>query len=319
MYRISLFLIASVVSIAISQIGYMFLALGVGAWTAGIFHLMTHAFFKALLFLGSGAIIHCLHHEHNIFKMGGLCRKMPVTFWSFMIGSAALAALPMTSGFFSKDQILLEAYQLPGMGPWLWLGGLLGALLTAIYSFRLVFVVFFGKANTEPDRDTGWRMAVPLTVLCALSLIGGYFIIPVEAVFPAASGEHPAHWVEYVSISVPLIGLLLAYLIFHSRQLRVDGLVGSRVGQLLRRFWFSGWGIDWLYDRLFVRPYYQLSGMLKSEPVDVIYGLIVAINQTLNQWLSEAQTGRMRWYIASMVFGLVALISLALQISPEVL
>ena len=303
----------------ISQIGYMFLALGVGAWTAGIFHLMTHAFFKALLFLGSGAIIHCLHHEHNIFKMGGLRRKMPVTFWSFMIGSAALAALPMTSGFFSKDQILLEAYQLPGMGPWLWLGGLLGALLTAIYSFRLVFVVFFGKANTEPDRDTGWRMAVPLTVLCALSLIGGYFIIPVEAVFPAASGEHPAHWVEYVSISVPLIGLLLAYLIFHSRQLRVDGLVGSRVGQLLRRFWFSGWGIDWLYDRLFVRPYYQLSGMLKSEPVDVIYGLIVAINQTLNQWLSEAQTGRMRWYIASMVFGLVVLISLALQISPEVL
>jgi NADH-quinone oxidoreductase subunit L len=125
--------------------------------------------------------------------------------------------------------------------------------------------------------------------------------------------------VEYVSISVPLIGLLLAYLIFHSRQLRVDGLVGSRVGQLLRRFWFSGWGIDWLYDRLFVRPYYELSGMLKSEPVDVIYGLIVAINQTLNQWLSEAQTGRMRWYIASMVFGLVVLISLALQISPEVL
>ncbi|MGB0669389.1 MAG: NADH-quinone oxidoreductase subunit L, partial [Porticoccaceae bacterium] len=119
----------------ISQIGYMFLALGVGAWTAGIFHLMTHAFFKALLFLGSGAIIHYLHHEHDIFKMGGLRTKMPVTFWSFIIGSAALAALPMTSGFFSKDQILLQAYMLPDAGPWLWLGGLLGALLTAIYSF----------------------------------------------------------------------------------------------------------------------------------------------------------------------------------------
>ena len=128
----------------ISQIGYMFLALGVGAWSAGIFHLMTHAFFKALLFLGSGAIIHCLHHEHNIFKMGGLRTRMPVTFWSFMIGSAALAALPMTSGFFSKDQILLQAYQLPDLGPGLWMAGLLGALLTAIYSFRLVFVVFFG-------------------------------------------------------------------------------------------------------------------------------------------------------------------------------
>ena len=141
----------------ISQIGYMFLALGVGAWSAGIFHLMTHAFFKALLFLGSGAIIHCLHHEHDIFKMGGLRSRMPVTFWSFMIGSAALAALPMTSGFFSKDQILLQAYQMHGIGPWLWLGGLVGALLTAIYSFRLVFVVFFGQANTEPDR--AYRLA----------------------------------------------------------------------------------------------------------------------------------------------------------------
>ena len=303
----------------ISQIGYMFLALGVGAWTAGIFHLMTHAFFKALLFLGSGAIIHCLHHEHNIFKMGGLRTRMPVTFWSFMIGSAALAALPMTSGFFSKDQILLQAYQMPGMGPWLWLAGLLGALLTAVYSFRLVFVVFFGAAKTEPDKDTGWRMALPLTVLCGLSLIGGYFIIPVQDVFPVGSGDHPAHWVEYVSISVPLFGVLLAYLIFHTGQLKVDSLVNSRIGQTLRQFWLSGWGIDWLYDRLFVRPYYALSGMLKSEPVDAIYGLIVAINQTFNHWLSAAQTGRMRWYIVSMVFGLVVLLTLALQISPEVL
>ena len=163
----------------ISQIGYMFLALGVGAWSAGIFHLMTHAFFKALLFLGSGAIIHCLHHEHNIFKMGGLRTRMPVTFWSFMIGSAALAALPMTSGFFSKDEILLQAYQLPDLGPGLWMAGLLGALLTAIYSFRLVFVVFFGEANTEPDKDTEWRMAIPLSILCFLALIGGYFTIPV--------------------------------------------------------------------------------------------------------------------------------------------
>ncbi|MDG1165105.1 MAG: NADH-quinone oxidoreductase subunit L [Porticoccaceae bacterium] len=303
----------------ISQIGYMFLALGVGAWAAGIFHLMTHAFFKALLFLGSGAIIHYLHHEHDIFKMGGLRTKMPVTFWSFMIGSAALAALPMTSGFFSKDQILLQAYMMPGAGPWLWLGGLLGALLTAIYSFRLVFVVFFGEAKTEPDGDTGWRMAVPLVMLCGLAMIGGYFIIPVADVFPAVSGEHPAHWVEYVSISVPLIGLLLAYLIFHSRQINVDTLVNSSVGQLLRRFWFGGWGIDWLYDRVFVRPYYLLSGLMKNEPIDAIYGLIVAVNQTFNHWFAEAQTGQMRWYILSMVFGLIVLLTLALQIPLEAL
>ena len=303
----------------ISQIGYMFLALGVGAWSAGIFNLMTHAFFKALLFLGSGAIIHYLHHEHDIFKMGGLRTKMPVTFWSFMIGSAALAALPMTSGFFSKDQILLQAYLLPDAGPWLWLGGLLGALLTAIYSFRLVFVVFFGKAKTQPEGDTGWRMAVPLVVLCGLAMLGGYFMLPVADVFPAASGEHPAHWVEVVSISVPIVGLLLSYLIFHSGQLNVDRLVNSSVGQSLRQFWHSGWGIDWLYDRVFVRPYYRLSGVMVNEPVDAIYGLIVAINQTFNHWLAESQTGRMRWYIASMVFGLIVVLTLALQIPAEAL
>ncbi|MGB2042003.1 MAG: NADH-quinone oxidoreductase subunit L [Porticoccaceae bacterium] len=303
----------------ISQIGYMFLALGVGAWTAGIFHLMTHAFFKALLFLGSGAIIHYLHHEHDIFKMGGLRTKMPVTFWSFIIGSAALAALPMTSGFFSKDQILLQAYMLPDAGPWLWLGGLLGALLTAIYSFRLVFVVFFGEAKTQPEGDTGWRMGIPLVLLCALAMVGGYFTLPVADVFPAVSDKHPAYWVEAVSISVPLVGLLLSYLIFHSGQLKVDGLVNSSVGQALRRFWHSGWGIDWLYDRVFVRPYYRLSGIMVNEPIDAIYGLIVAINQTFNHWLAESQTGRMRWYIASMVFGLILVLTLALQIPAEAL
>lgn len=302
----------------ISQIGYMFLALGVGAWTAGVFHLMTHAFFKALLFLGSGAIIHCLHHEHNIFKMGGLRTKMPVTFWSFMIGSAALAALPFTAGFFSKDQILLQAYQLPKYGVWLWLGGLLGALLTAIYSFRLVFVVFYGKANTEPDKEVGWRMAVPLSLLCLLSLIGGYFIIPVQDVFTGVAFGHPAHWVEYVSISVPLIGVAVAYLVFYNKRLNVDYLVQSQLGKKLGEFWRTGWAIDALYDRLFVQPYYALSGLMKSEPVDRFYGFVVAVNQTFNLWLSQSQNGRMRWYLVSMLLGLILLLILALQISPEV-
>jgi NADH-quinone oxidoreductase subunit L len=296
----------------ISQIGYMFLALGVGAWSAGVFHLMTHAFFKALLFLGSGAIIHCLHHEHDIFKMGGLRTRMPVTFWSFMIGSAALAALPMTSGFFSKDQILLQAYQVDGIGPWLWLGGLLGALLTAIYSFRLVFVVFFGTAKTEPDRDTGWRMALPLCLLCALALFGGWIMVPVTEVFPVASGLHPAHWVEYVSIAVPIIGLVIAYLVFYSGQLRVDGLLKRPSMQSLQRFWHSGWGLDWLYDRLFVRSYYGLAALLKGEPVDALYNLIVAINQTLNGWLAGGQSGQMRRYLISMVFGLIVVLAIML-------
>src|SRR5205814_1532287 len=132
----------------ISQIGYMFLALGVGAWSAAMFHFMTHAFFKALLFLGAGAVSLSLHHEHNIFKMGGLRRQLPITFWTFLIGAASLAALPLvTAGFYSKDLILAEAWTSPQGSFWLWLGGLVGALLTAIYTFRLVFVTFFGEAK----------------------------------------------------------------------------------------------------------------------------------------------------------------------------
>ncbi len=300
----------------ISQIGYMFLALGVGAWTAGIFHLMTHAFFKALLFLGSGAIIHCLHHEHNIFKMGGLRRRMPVTFWSFMIGSAALAALPMTSGFFSKDQILLQAYQLASIGPWLWLGGLLGALLTAVYSFRLVFIVFFGAVNTEPDREIGWRMAVPLTLLCTLSLVGGYFSLPLTNVFPTVDAGHPAHWVEVISVAVPLLGVLLAYGLFLGHQLKLQPWMEGQIGQAIRQFWFSGWGVDQLYNSLLVQPYSILAGMLKGEPIDRLYNAIVRLNQTLHQWLSVTQTGRMRWYIASMVFGLIFTLGIAFNVAP---
>ena len=298
----------------ISQIGYMFLALGVGAWAAGVFHLMTHAFFKALLFLGSGAIIHCLHHEHDIFKMGGLRKKMPVTFWSFLIGSAALAALPMTSGFFSKDMILLQAYQFPSIGPWLWLGGLLGALLTAVYSFRLVFIVFFGEARTEPDKEIGWRMAIPLTLLCALSLVGGYLSIPVEQVFPDNPYNHPAQWVEWISISVPILGLMLAYLLFLGRQLDIRHIVESGFGSWLKGFWYSGWGIDKLYDLTFVRPYYRVATITSSEPVDRFYDLIVRTNQSLNTWLSESQSGRMRRYAVSMVIGLIAVLGVGLAI-----
>ncbi|MFN2185563.1 MAG: NADH-quinone oxidoreductase subunit L, partial [Anaerolineae bacterium] len=124
----------------ISQIGYMFLALGVGAWSAAIFHFMTHAFFKALLFLGAGTIIISLHHEHDMFKMGGLRREMPTTFWTFLIGSASLAAIPLvTAGFYSKDQILWASWASETGSAWLWTAGLIGALLTSLYAFRMVF------------------------------------------------------------------------------------------------------------------------------------------------------------------------------------
>jgi NADH-quinone oxidoreductase subunit L len=129
----------------VSQIGYMFLALGVGAWSAAMFHFMTHAFFKALLFLAAGVVIHALHHEHNMFKMGGLRKELPVAFWAFAIGGSALAGLPLiTAGFYSKDLILWLAWSSDKGSPWLWGAGMLGALLTAAYTYRLIFLVFFG-------------------------------------------------------------------------------------------------------------------------------------------------------------------------------
>jgi NADH-quinone oxidoreductase subunit L len=294
----------------ISQIGYMFLALGVGAWSAGVFHLMTHAFFKALLFLGAGAVIHCLHHEHNIFKMGGLRSKLPVVFWSFLIGSAALAALPFTSGYFSKDQILLSAFELHGVGPWLWAGGLLGAMLTAIYSFRLVFVVFFGEARTEPDKKPGWRMSVPLALLCVLSLIGGWFALPLESVFPAAEAHQVNHLIEGISIAVPILGVFIAWLIYYKGSFSVSGFTESSVGSKLRSFWHSGWGMDTLYDAILVNRFRDTANALRPEWVDSLYHGVVGICVALHRWFSASQTGRMRLYASSMVFGLIVLITL---------
>lgn len=300
----------------ISQIGYMFLALGVGAFSAGIFHLMTHAFFKALLFLAAGAVIHCLHHEHNIFRMGGLRDKLPIVFWSFLIGSAALAALPFTAGFYSKDAILLAAWALPGAGPWLWGAGLLGALLTAIYSFRLVFIVFFGPAQTEPDRQPGWKMSVPLGLLCALSIVGGWIALPLDTVFSSAAAEAINHTVEYISIAVPLLGLVAAYLLFLSRRLDVHKLTASAPSQALQRFWFSGWGMDTLYHNLWVRPYRTLARWWRNEPVDGFYNALVALSQFAHRSLVSLQSGELRWYATTMVFALLLLLAVALRNAP---
>jgi NADH-quinone oxidoreductase subunit L len=300
----------------ISQIGYMVLALGVGAFSAGVFHLVTHAFFKALLFLAAGAVIHCLHHEHNIFRMGGLRTRLPIVFWSFLIGSAALAALPFTSGFYSKDAILLAAWELPGIGPWLWLGGLLGALLTAIYSFRLVFTVFFGEAQTEPDRRPGGHMALPLGVLCVAALFGGWIEPPLAGVFPH-TGPHPVnHAIEYIGIAVPLAGVLFAWAVFLRRQISLDGLSQSAAGRILGPFLFSGWRIDALYDRLLVRPYLWLAAQARDEPIDLIYGGLVAVTRWGHGGLAAMQSGGLRWYATSMVVGIALLLAVMLRNAP---
>jgi NADH-quinone oxidoreductase subunit L len=187
----------------ISQIGYMFLALGVGAYAAAVFHLMTHAFFKALLFLAAGAVILALHHEQDIFKMGGLRKELPGVWWVFLVGGGALAGFPLvTAGFYSKDLILWEAWASPKGSPWLWAGGALGALLTALYTFRLLFLVFFGKAKTHVHLRPGPRIMVPLAALAVLSVVGGLLEVPATLggqplfsrfVAPSFAAAEPGH------------------------------------------------------------------------------------------------------------------------------
>lgn len=297
----------------ISQIGYMFLALGVGAFSYSVFHLMTHAFFKALLFLAAGAVTHCLHHEHNIFRMGGLRTRLPVVFASFLIGSAALAALPFTAGFYSKDGILLAAFAAPGIGPWLWLGGLLGALLTSIYSFRLLFTAFFGEAQIEPDRKPGLRMAVPLLILCALSIVGGYIHQPVEDILGARGHAEVPHLIEWISIGVPIAGVVFAYLVFLRKSICVPALMEGSGDGALRRFFFTGWNIDKLYELLLLTPYKSLARWWKDEPVDLIYAGVIAVNRLGHRCLASLQTGELRWYATTFVLGLIGVLAIVLR------
>jgi len=294
----------------ISQIGYMFLALGVGAWASGIFHLMTHAFFKALLFLAAGAVVYSLHHEHDIFKMGGLRKKLPVAFWSFLIGTAALTALPFTSGFFSKDEILLAAYEVE---PWFWAGGLLGAFLTSVYSFRLVFVVFFGETNTEPSAPAGARMAVPLMILCLLSIIGGVFHVPVDNVFPVINSSHN-QLIAIITPVVPILGVILAYFLFLRKSLDVSSWFESAPGRNLRQFFFSHWAMDWLYDKVFVVPYKTFAKINQADIVDQVYEGVANLTSIFHYVISFTQTGHLRWYTFTMVTGLIFILVISLGI-----
>ena len=294
-----------------SQIGYMFLALGVGAWSAAIFHLMTHAFFKALLFLAAGSVILAVHHEQNIFRMGGLWRRLPVPFWSMVIGSAALAALPLTSGFYSKDAILLASWDYAYAGPWFWFFSAVAALLTALYSTRLIAVVFFGPAQGEAEDRSRINMWGPLTILAALAIAGGWFgLAPVADVLPDGGLDGAPHtgWLPWVTGAVPIVGVLLGYLLFFRKVGLFDWAVESGWGQWLRRFWFGGWGFDTLYDTLLVKPFVALARANKSDVVDLVFRGIAALARGAHQVVTVTQSGRLRWYAANMAFGIVVVL-----------
>ena len=298
----------------VSQIGYMFLGLGVGAWSGAIFHLMTHAFFKALLFLGAGAVILSLHHEQDIFRMGAKRKQLPVGFLCFLIGGLALTAFPYTSGYFSKDEILIAALEVEGQGLWLWLGGVIGAFFTGIYTFRLFFVVFYGESRGHHDATEvkGMNIVLPLFILMALSLFGGWIPVPLDAVF-SHGAEHEEHHISAfmhgVMIALPLIGIAISYLFYGSGALSAERLMSLPAARALHRFWNSGWGMDRLYDFLFVNPFLYLARVNAKDIVDAFYDMLAALSRAGHLLIVRSQTGYLRWYALSMAAGLVLIIA----------
>jgi len=309
----------------ISQIGYMFLALGVGAWSAAVFHFMIHAFFKALLFLGAGVVILVLDEEHDIFKMGGLRKKMPVVFYTFLIGSASLSALPLiTAGFYSKDQILWYSFSSQNGSMILWLAGIIGALLTALYSFRMIFLTFYGEAKTQPSFLPGKLMTVPLIILAVLSLFGGFVELPasignihlfsnlVDNTLPAIvskAGEGNELLFQALSALIALSGIYIAYLIYFKKPALSEPYSHSRIN----KFFEKGWGFDKLYDTLFVKPIVWLSAIDKNDFFDLWNIGLARLALLFNRVLSRTQNGKMRWYLLSFAIGIAIILTYMLS------
>lgn len=306
----------------ISQIGYMFLALGVGAWSAAIFHFMVHAFFKALLFLAGGAVILALNEEHDIFKMGGLRKKLPVIYWTFLIGSASLCALPLvTAGFYSKDAILWMAWSAEKGSPWLWLAGAIGAFITSLYTFRLVFLTFFGEMKTQPTRQTGRLIAVPLIILAVFSLIAGFVELPesmgnihlfsrlLDAVIPVDSVSHEGSsevLFQLLASAISLSGIYVAYLLYYRKSSLAESF--NRSG--INHFFYKGWQFDKLYDFLLVRPIVWLSEIDRNDFIDLINRGIGRITLVFNDLLSITQNGKLRWYVMGLAVGIVFILTM---------
>lgn len=305
----------------VSQIGYMFLALGVGAWQAALFHFMTHAFFKALLFLGAGAVISAVDDEHSMFRMGGLRKELPVTFWTFLIAGCSLAGLPLiTAGFFSKDLIIWSAWSAPGGHPLFWAAGVAGALLTALYTFRLTFRVFFGSLGTPVTKRPGRAMEIPLILLAFGSVAAGYLKAPLlrflNSALPATAEVHMVGLTEFGSTAtaaaVFAIGLYFAYLFHLQKRGLSDVVLANSAGRVLHEWWFGGWGFDWIYDRLLVRPFVWVSQVNRSDFIDSFYSGVAWLADLVYRGLSATENGRVRWYVGAMAGGSVVFLAVVL-------
>ena len=304
-----------------SQIGYMFLALGVGAWQGAIFHLMTHAFFKALLFLSSGAVILAVHHEQDIFKMGGLRKKIPLVFWCYIIGGGALAAIPwVTVGFYSKEAILWETYATGHLV--LFYMGVFGAFLTAIYTFRMIWIIFFGEEKTHAHKLSGVSYWLPLTVLLVLSTaVGAWITPPLQGVLPESVGhllevagqDHAKHTAEYIAMGAMVAGLILAALLYVVNKGRMlMSFKRSRIGGALYHWCYHGLGFDALYDIIFVKPFLFIGRLLKADPIDKTWYILPKLASAGNKVLSATQTGSLRGYATSFGLGMAVLLVLVM-------
>ncbi len=305
-----------------SQIGYMFLGAGIGAYSAAMFHLMTHAFFKALLFLGAGVVIHALGGEQDIRKMGGLRKLMPKTWWAMLIGSLALVGIPPLSGFFSKDAILASSLGDGTYGKILFVFGTFGAFLTGVYSFRMLFIAFGGEPSAyvrehPPHEEHGlrkWSMAIPVGALTVLAVFGGWiqfadkwttitdWLDPVAKPLVEATGTQEA-FASILAVGVGVLGIGLAWWIYSARKMEAP----RSQPVLEHKFYF-----DELYDWLFYKPadgLARLLGWAIEEPVirGSLTGLTAGMRGAANG-VRQLQTGLVRTYAFALAAGLAVLI-----------
>ncbi len=303
----------------VSQLGYMFLALGTGAYVAAVFHVMTHAFFKALLFLGSGSVIHAMSGQQDIRFMGGLKNKLKVTHITFLIGCLAIAGIPPLSGFFSKDSILLSAFE---HNKFLWAVGVLTAALTAFYMFRLLFVTFNGAfRGTEEQHhhvhESPVAMTIPLIILAILSIIGGFVGVPevfvhggeklAEFLAPVVptSIHHVSHTTEYLLMTLTTVIAIVAIIIAWMRYRNYKEEQTNAVGKLFQNKWY----VDELYNSIVVKPVNKLglfaNTYLEKSGID---GLVNGVGKLINyggrqmRWLQSGQVGS---YVLLMVISML--------------
>ncbi len=295
----------------ISQLGYMFVGVGAGVFSAGIFHVMTHAFFKALLFLGAGSVIHALSGEQDLRNMGGLRRAVPITCWTLFCASLAISGFPYTSGFFSKDEILVGAYY---SAPWIFWVGVITAGMTAFYVFRAWFMTFFGeyRGQAHHPHESPPAMTVPLVVLALLSLGGGFINIPkwLDPLFPPTK-QVAENWLMYVASASGLFGIFLAWLMYVARPALPQQIADSLGG--FYRLVYNKYLVDEIYAATVVEPVVEGSRTVLWRGVDVgvIDGLVNGVgarSKGIGGVLKRMQAGNVRTYAAWVVFGCVLLL-----------